>query len=661
MKATKSLLVKIMIIILCVTFATITAMGWLNYKRAEAIIIDSLQKNAESQVTIHASQLGTWLQSRVSEVEVMSNIDLVRFGNQSEILKYFSGERKRSNGQYSSIGIGDSKGNLTLDAGITIQIGSESTFAEVMAGKTIISNPFRDKADEKNLIISFETPVYDKAYNIKGLISGASPINKVFKEATNFKVGKTDKVYVLQQDGLLIHHPDQTKVLQENLLKSSNSVMKNLAADMIKNKQGFSKIKIDDQERMVFYSEVPNTNWIMALDVPLKEFTSKLQPLLTITIVSGVVTLILTGLILFLLLKHPFNRIRRVVLVADQIAEGHLSVEQIEDPYNDEVSQLSSAMNKMVINLRELLKNVHYATEEVTTSSNHFIRGVDSASSSSESITNSAQEVAATTDLQLEVIKQNAQALDQLAIGIQRVAESSSYVLDVVTKTEQEAVQGNDSINLAIKQIGSIQQSVRKSSDVIQLLANHSKEIDAMTGMITTISEQTNLLALNAAIEAARAREHGKGFAIVADEVRKLAEQSKDSADKISSLIHEIQEETDEAVQAMTVGTEDVQTGIEIVNKAGDLFNTILVSIKKVTEQIQEVSASSEQMAAATEEINSSSDEMINIAQNATKDANIVTNHSASQLTVIKEMTESTAVLTNTVSELQESMKKFTL
>ncbi|MFJ7950998.1 methyl-accepting chemotaxis protein [Lysinibacillus sp. NPDC096418] len=660
MKTTKSLLVKIMLFILSVTLLTTTAMGWLNYRTSKDIIINSLQDNAESQVTIHASQLGTWLQTRKSEIEVMANIDLVRFGQQGDILRYFAEERARMDGTYSSISIGDTEGNLIFDSGTAIQIGSETTFPDVMAGKSIISNPFPDKADPNNLIISFEVPVHNEGKKVKGLVSGASPINKVFAETTNFNIGKTDIVYVFQNDGLVIHHPDGTKVLQENLLESSSPEMKDLTTEMLKNGQGFSKVTMNGEERMFFYSKVPNTSWIMAVDVPLKEFTSQLTPLLIIAVVSGIAALILNGIILFLLLRKVTNRIRKVATVAEKIAEGNLSLEKIEDYENDEVSHLANGVNQMANNLRDLLMHVHQSTEQVIEASDHFIKGVERASEASEVITSLTLEVSSATVLQLQTIQQNTEAIDQMAIGIQRVASSSSDVSEATTKTEQEAVQGNRSIATVVKQMESIYQSVHKSSDVVRLLASRSKEIGEISGIITSISDQTNLLALNAAIESARAGEHGKGFAVVAEEVRKLAEQSKNSADKISSLIDDIQVNTEEAVQVMSASASDVQEGTDLANHVGEMFNNILEAIKQVSDQIQEVSSSSEQLSASTEEISASSAEMLGIAQKSAQNANIVTTQSSSQLAVIEDMKRATDSLNELINELQKAMGKFT-
>lgn len=657
--ARKSILFKIMVLVLSVTFFTTVAMGLHNYLEAKDIIVHTLEKNGQNAVSIHTSQLGTWLQTRQSEIDVMANTDLVRFGKKEDILHYFAEERARFDGLYSSISIGDTEGNLTFDSGIEIFIGNEPTFPDVLAGNSVISDPFPDKADETNLIITFESPVFDKNNNVKGVVSGATPINNVFKETTNFNLGETDTVYVFQKDGLIIHHPDKEKVLKENLLESSNAELKKITQEMIEKGEGFKKVNIDGEERMFFYSTVPHTGWIMAVDVPLKEFTAQLTPLLIVTIGSVTSTLIVNGVIIFLVLRKITNRIRKVTLTAEKIAEGNLANEQYEDNMGDEISNLSHNINTMANNLRDLLMKVKHAAEKVTSASNQFIDGVNEASEASGEISRSIQEVSSATSVQLEELEQNKEAIDQITMGINRAAESSYLVAEAATKTQNEAVQGNEKIHTAVQQMENISQSVNKASNVVQLLANRSKEISEISAIITGISDQTNLLALNAAIEAARAGEHGKGFAIVAEEVRKLAEQSKDYAEKISVLIQEIQGSTEEAVQAMSAGEKDVQEGTKIVYQAGELFNNILTAIKQVSEQIQELSSLSQQLSASTEEINASSTEILTSAQRSSENANTVMSESSSQLNVIHEMKNSANALKETVNELQEAMSRF--
>ena len=157
--------------------------------------------------------------------------------------------------------------------------------------------------------------------------------------------------------------------------------------------------------------------------------------------------------------------------------------------------------------------------------------------------------------------------------------------------------EGNQAIQAAVLQMNAIHDSIRELSGVVEGLGNHSQAIGQIIEVITGIANQTNLLALNAAIEAARAGEHGRGFAVVADEVRKLAEQSSRSAEQISQLINTIQSDTKHAMNSMEAGTREVQQGILVVHEAGETFGQIQMSIGTVSDQVHDVSAAAQEAA----------------------------------------------------------------
>jgi len=188
-----------------------------------------------------------------------------------------------------------------------------------------------------------------------------------------------------------------------------------------------------------------------------------------------------------------------------------------------------------------------------------------------------------------------------MSAGIQQVATNTNLVAGKSAQAAETAKEGGKSVEKAVNQMTKIEQTVNNSSQVVATLGARSKEIGQIVDTISGIAGQTNLLALNAAIEAARAGEQGRGFAVVADEVRKLAEQSHDAAKRISTLISEIQGDTDKAVVAMSEGTREVKIGTEVVTTAGNAFRERAILVTEVSNQVKEISAAIQQMAGGSQ------------------------------------------------------------
>lgn len=379
---------------------------------------------------------------------------------------------------------------------------------------------------------------------------------------------------------------------------------------------------------------------------------------LLVTVATAVVLAVVIGLLISRMISIPLNQ---MVISMQELAAGNLGIQPSRYKGKDEVGKLTQAFNKLIANLQGLVEHVKQAGEQVAASSEQLSASAEQTKHASEQITDTIQQVASASDFQVRRTEESVRVIEEMAIGIQRIAETSGVVTEASVTAAQEAEQGNESIQRAIRQMGAINEVVNHSSDVVKQLGERSLQIGQIVEVITGIASQTNLLALNAAIEAARAGEQGRGFAVVADEVRKLAEQSEDSARQISHLIREIQLDTNRAVEAMEQGTNEAETGANVVKEAGDAFQRIVLAAQSVADQIQEVSAATEQMSASIQEVSSSMDEMKSLAQDSSGNTQGIAAASEEQLASMQEMAASSENLSRMAHELQQAISKFTL
>lgn len=328
---------------------------------------------------------------------------------------------------------------------------------------------------------------------------------------------------------------------------------------------------------------------------------------------------------------------------------------------SDELGRLNHTFNNMMNGLCTVIKQVNDNAAGLANSSRQLAVNAEGANHATHEIAAAIQKVAAGSETMMGGAEESARSMEEMAIGIQRIAENSSIVSESSDVMAQQAQQGNEMIRKAGHQMQLINSSVGNLSAVITQLNTRSQEIGHIVEVITDIASQTNLLALNAAIEAARAGEHGKGFAVVADEVRKLAEQSEQSAGKITALIQEIQSDTIRSVEAMEKGTKDVEAGMDIVEHAGTTFESIVNAAKQVAEQIQEVSAATEQLSAGSEQVTASVTDMSCIAKDSAADTSRVASATQEQLAVIEQIHDSVESLSTMAKELDGAVRKFTI
>ncbi|MFF0829534.1 methyl-accepting chemotaxis protein [Brevibacillus sp. NPDC003359] len=342
-----------------------------------------------------------------------------------------------------------------------------------------------------------------------------------------------------------------------------------------------------------------------------------------------------------------------------KVADGDLRAEPLVVKTRDEILDLTNSFNEMATSLTSVIRQVGGTSEQVAASAEQLTASADQTSRATEQIAVTVQEVAAGVDRQVTSVENGAKSIDDMSRGIRQIANNAQQTSNMVSEVANMAGEGNQSIQAAVQQMNAIHTSMRELSSVVDGLGSHSQAIGEIIEVITGIADQTNLLALNAAIEAARAGEHGRGFAVVADEVRKLAEQSAQSAQKIAQLISTIQTDTKVAVESMETGTREVQEGIRVVHRAGETFGHIQNSIGTVADQIHDVSASAQEVSAHSEQVVQAMElvsEVSDLTADGTQNVSAATQQ---QLASMEEIASSATALSNMAEELQHMIRRF--
>jgi len=262
----------------------------------------------------------------------------------------------------------------------------------------------------------------------------------------------------------------------------------------------------------------------------------------------------------------------------------------------DEFDEIANWFNIFVEKILHVIAQVHGASLELASVAEELSASTGQIASGNEQV--AAQSQAAAT------------ASEEMSVTVGQVAENAAAVSQASGEANQSATAGARIVSEAVAAMGAIAAVVQKAAATVRSLGERSESIGNVIEVIEDIADQTNLLALNAAIEAARAGEHGRGFAVVADEVRKLAEKTVKATQEIGATITSIQRESREAVSSIDQGQETVTHGTDLGARAGEAIQAIEGRIAGASGQTEQIATATEQLSATIREMATNMDEI---------------------------------------------------
>ncbi|WP_239616364.1 methyl-accepting chemotaxis protein [Cohnella mopanensis] len=344
-------------------------------------------------------------------------------------------------------------------------------------------------------------------------------------------------------------------------------------------------------------------------------------------------------------------------------AKAHMSTKQVRS--NDEIGQVYSAMTRMSerlgVTLGDVVKDMTATTHNLVQSTVQFSSESEQMVSLNVKLEQSLTELADGALHQRQGAEESANSMEEITLAIQRVSEASANVLIASQEALETAEEGKQSIHSLKDQVATMSDVASQTTNSVQLLNTYMNEIGPVLQSITSIADQTKLLALNASIEAARAGEQGAGFAVVAGEVRKLAEASSVSAQHITSLLQQIQQESAHIGERMLAGSEEMSKGTELSKQAELLFNHTIERFIIVNNQIQEISAGAEEVLAGSEEVAASVEQISQISIQAAENTATIQKMSADQLEAAQRIADTTELLKQRSAGLEAAVEKFKL
>ncbi|WP_162551177.1 methyl-accepting chemotaxis protein [Paenibacillus tepidiphilus] len=368
-------------------------------------------------------------------------------------------------------------------------------------------------------------------------------------------------------------------------------------------------------------------------------------------------TLLLAGMTI----RHIVSTLRSVNVKLSSVTSGDLTAAPETSYPRDDLGQLSQSVDTTVADLRRIIALIAANASTTEHAMHSVVAGSQTASEEADTVAGNIESMSLSVRSQFTGISETSRAVEEMALGVNRIAESTSQIADYSTAMNTSAIHGLESVASLNSQMTAIITAITSLEKVITSLSSKSAQMNQIVSSISGFAQDTNLLSLNASLEAAGAGEQGRGFLVVASEMRRLSAHSRQAAQEVSSILSETVDDITEASTLMQYSVEETRRGSASAAEVHAIIEQIISSITSITTQLHEASAVTEQMSASSEEVAATMGELTNAAESVSRIASSVNSATMSQKDILTEVVGSSVNLEQVVTGLRESVDSFRL